>query len=1130
MTFHNPQARQREGRFEITLPPGAAVSRFAMKIRGAWQEAEVVERQRARVIYEDFLHQRQDPALLEKKAGDAFRARVFPIPPKGDKEILISYSHELPGHADTYRLPLVGLPKIERLDLMAFVSTTAAPAAAPTNTPAGSPAGATTNTPAGSPAGATTNTPAGSPTRAPSDSTASSTAGSPTRAPSNAPSNAPSDSPAAAPASSLGGRTLTHQVVRVRKQGFTPDRDFVVRPRSAIAGLRHENLVVARVRPRVPSRPQPIESLLVLLDTSASRAVGFHQQVQRLGHLVQALRRSRGDALRLRVACFDQVIFPVYDGPARDFGPAHLRRILQRRALGASDLHGALRWAARQKGARRLLLITDGVATAGHLESDRLRLAALALKPTFRRLDVIAVGGIREQGLLARLARGNLARDGLVLDGEAPAAEIARRLGRSTVSGVPVSVPGARWVWPPRLDGVQPGQQRLIYVDLPPSALAPGKPLPVRLGQAPAQQVPLQPVARPLLQRAWVKARMARIQDQMDSLALGDRDLRAALSRQLVTLSKRHRVLCDDTALLVLRSEADYRRYGIERKALSDILTIGADGLEVRHRGPQAGGPATSRTRPGALRRRDGASGRRVPPTPTRPATRAPTPRKPMGRPDRLAKGSGRPRDVPILRGLPGAGRARGAPRRRPAHPARVRRRPRPMAPARPPGHRGAPLNDLLAKRSSGARAGAGTRAGAAAERKVRRRPRVSRSGSKAGPRAPATKRRRPGAAAARPLASPPGSTGRAGAGGRSPAGGRSSSLILPDDPGRPPRGERRPPGGDRRTLREDRRTPRGDRRGRTAPPARRKPWSGKLLRVKRLLRKKKVSQALVAALRWRTAAPGDVLALLALGETLEAAGALALAARTYGSIMDLYPSRADLRRHAGQRLERLGKAGWALAADTYARAAAQRPDHPGSHRLLAWALVKLGEYRAAFAALERGLRQRYRRGNFPGVGRILREDLRLIAAAWIHRNPDARTTVLTRLERHGLKPAHRPSLRFVLYWETDANDVDFHVHDARGGHAYFRHPQLPSGGQLYADVTTGYGPECFAMEGVPRAFPYYLKIHYFRRGPMGYGMGKVETLWHDGKGGLTFRQLPFAVMNDGAFLNLGNVERAISR
>ena len=90
LTFENPEDRVLEGRFEITLPEKAAISRFAMKIGDTWQEAEMVERQAAQRAYEDFLHRRQDPALLEKEAGNEFRARIFPIPAKGRKEILIS--------------------------------------------------------------------------------------------------------------------------------------------------------------------------------------------------------------------------------------------------------------------------------------------------------------------------------------------------------------------------------------------------------------------------------------------------------------------------------------------------------------------------------------------------------------------------------------------------------------------------------------------------------------------------------------------------------------------------------------------------------------------------------------------------------------------------------------------------------------------------------------------------------------------------------------------------------------------------------------------------------------------------------------------------------------------------------
>ncbi len=113
-----------------------------------------------------------------------------------------------------------------------------------------------------------------------------------------------------------------------------------------------------------------------------------------------------------------------------------------------------------------------------------------------------------------------------------------------------------------------------------------------------------------------------------------------------------------------------------------------------------------------------------------------------------------------------------------------------------------------------------------------------------------------------------------------------------------------------------------------------------------------------------------------------------------------------------------------------------------------------------------------------------------------------------------------------MLTWETDGNDVDFHIHDGRGGHAYYAARDLESGGSLYADVTTGYGPECFTIRNpeATRAYPYALEAHYFSRGPMGYGMGQVEVIDHDGSGALRWETRPFVIMRDRAFVDVGSV------
>jgi hypothetical protein len=166
---------------------------------------------------------------------------------------------------------------------------------------------------------------------------------------------------------------------------------------------------------------------------------------------------------------------------------------------------------------------------------------------------------------------------------------------------------------------------------------------------------------------------------------------------------------------------------------------------------------------------------------------------------------------------------------------------------------------------------------------------------------------------------------------------------------------------------------------------------------------------------------------------------------------------------------------------------------------------------------------QKYRSDSFRGVDRIVREDLGLIAAGWKANGGNAQA-IDARLKKAGGTKANGPSLRFTLWWETDSNDVDFHIRDAKKNHAYYSQPQLASGGMLYADVTTGYGPECFTIEGTKRAAPYALSAHYYSRGPMGFGLGTMLVIDHDGKGHFTFTDRPFVIMVDGAFVDLGTV------
>src|SRR4029078_2504694 len=66
-------------------------------------EADVVEKQRAREIFETILRENRDPGLLEWTGGNIFKARVFPIEPFSEKRIKITYTQVLPRRATRYR-------------------------------------------------------------------------------------------------------------------------------------------------------------------------------------------------------------------------------------------------------------------------------------------------------------------------------------------------------------------------------------------------------------------------------------------------------------------------------------------------------------------------------------------------------------------------------------------------------------------------------------------------------------------------------------------------------------------------------------------------------------------------------------------------------------------------------------------------------------------------------------------------------------------------------------------------------------------------------------------------------------------------------------------------------------------
>ncbi|MFN9196700.1 MAG: VIT domain-containing protein, partial [Planctomycetaceae bacterium] len=106
--FHNTEQRAVEALYTFPVPAGASVSNFSMIINGQEMVGEVVEKQRARQIYNSYKQVRRDPGLLEQVDYKTFELRVFPIPANADQHIKVTYCQQLDFDHDnaTYVYPL----------------------------------------------------------------------------------------------------------------------------------------------------------------------------------------------------------------------------------------------------------------------------------------------------------------------------------------------------------------------------------------------------------------------------------------------------------------------------------------------------------------------------------------------------------------------------------------------------------------------------------------------------------------------------------------------------------------------------------------------------------------------------------------------------------------------------------------------------------------------------------------------------------------------------------------------------------------------------------------------------------------------------------------------------------------
>jgi len=93
--FHNPSNHDLEGTYIFPVPQNVSINNFTIHVNKKPLTAKILDRDKARAIYESIVRKRKDPALLEYVGRGMVQARVYPIHAHSDMRISFEYSEIL---------------------------------------------------------------------------------------------------------------------------------------------------------------------------------------------------------------------------------------------------------------------------------------------------------------------------------------------------------------------------------------------------------------------------------------------------------------------------------------------------------------------------------------------------------------------------------------------------------------------------------------------------------------------------------------------------------------------------------------------------------------------------------------------------------------------------------------------------------------------------------------------------------------------------------------------------------------------------------------------------------------------------------------------------------------------------
>lgn len=562
--FSNQTDEVLEGIFRFPLPPDAKIERLALEVDGRLEEGAFVERERASAIWRGaIVHaapqlRRQikddivwvpgpwkDPALLEWQRGGRFELRIFPIPKRGSRRVVLAYSQVVKQSASVrrYSYPLGFDPSGDStpLDFSVDVQVRG-------HDPSFR-------------------------VRAPGWEMERSREGGAERLRFDARSFVPNGDLAVDYA--LPDRASEVSAWAYRDPGA--------------AGEAGTPYVALALRPRLPKAGERGAGRAVALVVDASRSV-FGENYRRALALAARIARDLDGSDRLTALACDSTCREL-PGELRAPGAQaarDVRRFLEHQTPeGASDITLAVArgFAALRESNREphVIYIGDGTATAGPTRPGTIERAVRAALPRGGRVTSLGIGPESDAESLLALARGGAGSALPYVPGQ-PLADAAlsalSALYGAALSDVRLELPQSiSQVAPARLDPIVAGAEVIVTGRLDDLELKGDAVLRGTLNGRPFEQrYPLDLAVSESSGNAFVPRLFAaaRITDL-------ERDGSDGAKREAVALSTRHAVASRYTSLLVLESEAMYKAFGLDnaRKAPEYTADLEADGASA---------------------------------------------------------------------------------------------------------------------------------------------------------------------------------------------------------------------------------------------------------------------------------------------------------------------------------------------------------------------------------------------------------------------------------------------------------------------------------------------------------------------------------------------------------------------